>query len=89
VRVFDLASIIAVSVSDPNFQVGEPLLLLLHHAKLVTMYSHGMLLYSEERLQGDVGSAYTQEWSDGQNGLNSAPQRLIPQKSKGKESGLN
>lgn len=63
VRVYGLAGVIVASVSDPDSQVGEPLLPVLHHAKLVTMHGHGMLLYGEERPQGDAGPAYVQEWS--------------------------
>ena len=63
VRVYVLAGVIMANVSDPNSQVGEPLLPALYDAKLVTMHGHGMLFRGEERPQGDAGPAYIQEWS--------------------------
>jgi len=63
VRVYVLAGVIMANVSDPNSQVGEPLLAALYDAKLVTMHGHGMLFRGEERPQGDAGPAYIQEWS--------------------------
>lgn len=63
VRVYVMAGIIMANVSDPNSQVGEPLLPALHDAKLVTMNGYGLLFKGEERPQGDAGPAYIQEWS--------------------------
>ncbi len=61
-RVYGLAGAIQASISDPNSQVAEPLLIL-HEAKLTTMHGVGMLLKGEERPAGDNGPAYIQEWS--------------------------
>lgn len=63
VRVFGLAGVIVASVSNPNSQVGDPLLPLLYDARLITMHGHGMLIKGEERPQGDTGPSYIQEWS--------------------------
>ncbi len=61
-RVYGLGGAIQATLTDPNSQVAEPLLLL-HEVKLTTMHGAGMLLKGEERPQGDKGPAYIQEWS--------------------------
>ncbi|WP_208280574.1 hypothetical protein [Massilia oculi] len=61
-RVYGMGGAIQATITDPNSQVAEPLLLL-HEAKLTTMHGPGMLLKGEERPQGDKGPAYVQEWS--------------------------
>lgn len=61
-RVYGMGGAIQATITDPDSQVAEPLLLL-HEAKLTTMHGAGMLLKGEERPQGDKGPAYIQEWS--------------------------
>lgn len=63
VRVYGMGGAIQATVTDPNSQVGEPLIPILHEAKLTSMHGPGMLLRGEERPQGDKGPAYVQEWS--------------------------
>lgn len=63
VKVYGIAGVIMAAVTDPNAQVGDPLIPLLYEAKLVTMTEAGMLFKGEERPQGDAGPAYIQEWS--------------------------
>lgn len=63
VRVYVMGGTIQATVTDPNSQVGDPLIPILHEAKLTTMHGAGMLLKGEERPQGDKGPAYVQEWS--------------------------
>jgi len=43
--------------------VGEPLLPILHEARVTTMQGVGMLLNDEERFEGETGPAYVQERS--------------------------
>ncbi len=62
-RVYGMGGAIQASVTDPNSQVGDPLIPILYEAKLTTMHGPGMLLKGEERPQGDKGPAYVQEWS--------------------------
>lgn len=63
VRVFGLGSSIVTSVTDPQSQVGDPLIPVLYEAKLITMHGTKMLLKGEERPQGVSGPAYVQEWA--------------------------
>ncbi|WP_225239684.1 hypothetical protein [Massilia hydrophila] len=63
VRVYGMAGVIMASVTNADSQVGASLLPDLYHARLITMHGHGMLLYGEERPQGDAGPSYVQEWS--------------------------
>lgn len=63
VRVYGMGATMQASVTDPNRQVGDPLVPLLYEARLTTMHGPGMLLKGEERPQGDAGPAYVQEWS--------------------------
>ncbi len=62
-RVYGMGGELQATVTDPASQVGDPLLPVLHEAKLTTMHGNGMLLKGEERLQGSKGPAYIQEWS--------------------------
>lgn len=62
-RVYGMGGAIEATITDPASQVGDPLMPVLHEAKLTTMHGHGMLLKGEERPQGDLGPAYVQEWS--------------------------
>lgn len=62
-RVYGMGGTIQATVTDPASQVGDPLIPILHEAKLTTMHGAGMLLKGEERPQGDKGPAYVQEWS--------------------------
>jgi len=62
-RVYGMGGAIQASVTDPESQVGDPLIPVLHEARLTTMHGVGMLLKGEERPQGDKGPAYIQEWS--------------------------
>jgi len=62
-RIFGLGSSTVASVADTNSQVGDPLLPILHEARVTTMHGAGMLLKGEERPEGDTGPAYVQEWS--------------------------
>lgn len=63
IKVYGMGTGTVATVTDPASQVGEPLLPILHEAKLTTMTENGMLLKGEERPQGDAGPAYVQEWS--------------------------
>lgn len=63
VRVYGLGPSIVAAVVDPNNNVADPLLPVLHDVRLTTMHGQGMLLKGEERPQGDAGPAYVQEWS--------------------------
>lgn len=63
VRVYGMGGTIQASVTDPDSQVGDPLIPVLYEARLTTMHGAGMLLKGEERPQGDKGPAYIQEWS--------------------------
>lgn len=63
VRVYGVGMSTAATVTDPNSQVGAPLLPILYEARLVTMQSTSMLFRGEERPQGDDGPAYVQEWA--------------------------
>jgi len=63
VRVYGVGSSIVANVTDPNSQVGDPLLPTLYDVRLTTMTGPGMLFKGEERPQGDAGPAYVQEWS--------------------------
>lgn len=60
--VHGVAGVIVAEVKERGNQVGDPLLVL-YEARLTTMHSAGMLLKGEERLQGNDGPAYVQEWS--------------------------
>lgn len=62
-RVYGVATSIVASVTDPNSQVGDPLIPTLYDARLTTMNNAGLLLKGEERPQGDAGPAYIQEWA--------------------------
>lgn len=62
-RVYGMGGAIQASLTDPHSQVGDPLIPILHEARLTTMHGPGMLLKGEERPQGDKGPAYVQEWS--------------------------
>lgn len=62
-RVYGMGGAIQATVTDPVSQVGDPMIPILHEAKLTTMHGAGMLLKGEERPQGDKGPAYIQEWS--------------------------
>jgi len=62
-RVYGMGGAIQASLTDPQRQVGDPLIPILHEARLTTMHGAGMLLRGEERPQGDKGPAYVQEWS--------------------------
>jgi len=62
-RVYGMGGAIEATVTDLASQVGDPLIPILHEAKLTTMHGHGMLLKGEERPLGDQGPAYVQEWS--------------------------
>jgi len=62
-RIFGLSSSTVASITDPNSQVGEPSLPILHEARVTTMHGAGMLLKGEERPEGETGPAYVQEWS--------------------------
>jgi len=62
-RVYGMGGAIQATVTDPASQVGEPLIPILHEARLTTMHGAGMLPRGEERPQGDKGPAYIQEWS--------------------------
>lgn len=62
-RVYGVGGAIQASLTDPQSQVGDPLIPILHEARLTTMHGSGMLLKGEERPQGDKGPAYVQEWS--------------------------
>jgi len=63
VRVYGMGGAIQATLTDPVSQVGDPLIPVLHEARLTTMHGPGMLLKGEERPQGDKGPAYIQEWS--------------------------
>lgn len=62
-RVYGMGGAIEATITDPRSQVGEPLIPILHEARLTTMHGPGMLLKGEERPQGEKGPAYIQEWS--------------------------
>ena len=62
-KVYGVGSAIQANVTDPNSQVGDPLLPTLYEARITTMHGLSMLLKGEERPQGDAGPAYVQEWS--------------------------
>ena len=63
VKVYGVGTTIWASVTDPNRQVGDPLLPMLYEVRLTAMHGPGFLLKGEERPQGDAGPAYVQEWS--------------------------
>lgn len=62
-RIYGMRGAIEATVTDPASQVGDPLIPILHEAKLTTMHGAGMLLKGEERPAGDSGPSYVQEWS--------------------------
>lgn len=63
IRVYGVGSSVLANVTDPNSQVGDPLLPTLYEVRLTTMHGPGMLLKGEERPEGGTGPAYVQEWS--------------------------
>lgn len=63
VTLAGLGASLVLTVTDPNSQVGGSLLPQLYDARLLTMTQHKMLFKGEERLQGDAGPAYIQEWA--------------------------
>lgn len=63
VRVYGVGSVMEANITDPNSQVGDPLLPTLFEARLTTMQGVSILLKGEERPQGDAGPAYAQEWA--------------------------
>ena len=63
VKLSGLNDTMVLTVSDPNSTVGASLFPQLFEARLITMHGNKMLFKGEERLQGDTGPAFVQEWA--------------------------
>jgi len=63
IRIYGMGGATQATITDPDSQVGDPLIPILHEVRVTSMHGAGMLLKGEERPQGDKGPAYTQEWS--------------------------